>query len=215
MQEPRENLINLYDPSRRGKNKGFSRPFLIIVVALITAGLVGFGVWYWQQQEMRKLEDSYKTQITKPKTSPSPSLSPSPTISPEEVTNNEFELDKVKVGDKVVGMTIVSIEPYLIKFSGETTITGTYKYYGDNEAFLANNVFFENLDSASLSKIPKVVSDTRNIWFGFSNQDYAKSIFGSKGSFGTATIVINDYTINLAQSEVWNTATLIKVIEKF
>ncbi len=53
---------------------GVSQIFIIIIVALITAGLAGAGVWYWQQQEIKKIEDSYKTTgVSKPKTTPSPS----------------------------------------------------------------------------------------------------------------------------------------------
>lgn len=46
---------------------GFSQVFIIIIVALVSAGLAGAGVWYWQQQEIKKIEDSLKTGVTKPK----------------------------------------------------------------------------------------------------------------------------------------------------
>ncbi len=76
-----ENLINLVDITRQSKNKGFSQLFLIIIVALISVGLVGAGVWYWFQQEIKKIEDYDKKLIMlKPKITltPSPTSSPSP-----------------------------------------------------------------------------------------------------------------------------------------
>ncbi|NIM47525.1 MAG: hypothetical protein GTN40_05225, partial [Candidatus Aenigmarchaeota archaeon] len=69
---------------------GISQIFIIIIVALITSGLASAGVWYWQQQRIKDVEDSYKTQITKPKTTPTPS--PSPSVTPSGAANCEVDL---------------------------------------------------------------------------------------------------------------------------
>lgn len=82
--------INLKVKSRT--SKGISKVFIIIIVALISAGIAGAGVWYWQQQELKKIEKSLKTGVTKPKTTPttSPSASPDETADWKTYTNKDY-----------------------------------------------------------------------------------------------------------------------------
>lgn len=133
-----------------------------------------------------------------------------------------FKFEDVKVGDKIAEMTIKSIKPYSknfpltewnasIEFSGETTITGTYHYYSNKEPFVSDLVCFDNLDIESQNKIPRMQIDTRNIWFCFNNQELARNEFEPKDSSGKSTIVIDEYTINSAETETINTAKLIRI----
>jgi len=47
----------------------------------------------------------------------------------------------------------------------------------------------------------------------FSNSEEANQAFSPEGSQGRARVKIDDYTINYAPTEVYNTARLIEVIE--
>ncbi|MCC6643908.1 hypothetical protein IT411_04110 [Candidatus Peregrinibacteria bacterium] len=136
---------------------------------------------------------------------------------------NQFRYSTLKVGDKVAGMTTKSIEPLrkadiseenlAIGFSGQTTLSGTYNYYGDDESFHPDTVCFE-ADAASIQKIPAIFPNGGNPFFCFSNNDFAKEYFKVKGSSGKAEIIIDDFQFNYAPIEVWNGAKLIKVIKK-
>lgn len=162
---------------------------------------------------------------------PQPTLMPKPSMSNQERESgektNKFKFDKIKTGDIVVGMVIKFIKPFskelltptendvTIGFSGKITVSGEYHYYGDDPSgFLSNTVCFDNLDEQSQTKIPKMIGDDRNIWFCFSNQELARNLFNPQGASGMATIVIDDYVINILPAEVTNTAKLIKIISK-
>ncbi|HUT21982.1 MAG TPA: hypothetical protein VMX18_01080 [Candidatus Bipolaricaulota bacterium] len=101
-------------------------------------------------------------------------------------------------------------------FRGKITVTGNYTYYKPGEDMLGGrdgNVCFDNIKQTDIGKFPKFANDDRNIWFCFTNQELAKKLFGPAGSRGEATIEIDNYMINLRQTEVYNTAELVKVIE--
>ncbi|KUO49984.1 MAG: hypothetical protein APF76_05835 [Desulfitibacter sp. BRH_c19] len=133
-----------------------------------------------------------------------------------------FNAKEAQLGDIVGDMTITSIihldsDPAnfqaLINLSGATTISGQYVHY-DNHETLGNIVVFV-VNEDSLAVLPQLEQDERYIWFSFSNQDEAKEAFGKPGSKGTATIVIDDYQINFAESyDLGNMAKLIEVVEK-
>jgi len=142
------------------------------------------------------------------------------------IIDNRADINNIKVGDKIASMTVVSIMPYKsynpllegnykIKFNGKIEITGHYIYYGEGD-MLENKICFDNLDNASKIKMPQLKGDDREIWFCFNNENFAKDAFQPKGSSGKATILIDNYTINMYGSEVWNTADLklVKAINK-
>lgn len=148
----------------------------------------------------------------------------SPTSYPIPNPENKFNLDEVKVGDKIVGMTVKSIEPFeksrnfskhniSIKFTGEATITGKYFYLGGPDSLFPENiaVCFE-LDATSSKLMPQ--KDGYKIWFCFNNDDFARTMFNPAGSSGRATITIDNYTMNIFPSEVWDTADLVRIISK-
>lgn len=146
--------------------------------------------------------------------------------------SNEFRLMDVKEGSKVDGMTVKSIEPFdknnadenskniyvnnvAIKFSGETSITGTYDYREANPAAQAGDlVCFYGLNEASRARIPSLLWSDQDARFCFSNQDAAKEAFGPVGSTGKATIVIDDYTINKLPANIVDVARLVRVEQK-
>ena len=99
-----------------------------------------------------------------------------------------------------------------VKFKGQAAVTGNYKNNVDDE-FLADSISFR-VDDGSSNLLPRLSHDTRFTWFTFSNQDLAKETFSPPGSEGVATVVIDNYVIYYAPTEVWNTAELIEAVEK-
>lgn len=193
-------------------------------IVLVVVFFVFIGVVLGVTEYLLKNNSSRNTEIQ-------PAIKPEPVLSNRNQENSykssEFKFGEVKVGDKVADMAIKFIKPFSddvltstkdnvsIGFSGEITISGKYHYYGnDPSGFLSDAVCFDSLDEQSQVKIPKMIGDERSIWFCFGNQELAKSSFSPRGSSGTATIAINDYTINILPAEVTNIAKLIKVISK-
>ncbi len=149
-----------------------------------------------------------------------------------EVASNIFDLDTAKEGDKVAGMVLVSIQSYSSKynpqnsqplsindvtaeFSGRVTVTGSYDYTAEGEpSMMGEFIRFDITDSDFLAKLPQIKDDDMPVWFGFTNMSFAKEALGlgNKGTTGTATIIIDNYTINRYPSEVFNSAALIEVI---
>lgn len=140
-------------------------------------------------------------------------------------TDHLFSLDTVKVGDVIAGMTLRSLAPFSqvmmtptldlplssynahVEFSGTATVTGEHYW---NELF--QKVCFDVLDPLSGTRLPRIDGDTRKTWFCFANQDEAQAVLGKEAP-GTATIVIDDYAINVYESEVANTATLVRRVD--
>ncbi len=119
-----------------------------------------------------------------------------------------FELENIKVGDVIAGMKVVSIKPLRegfpdlaatdnlsIKFSGETALTGKYRF---DELFLGENVL--DLDEVSQDKLPtlKVGEETRKRHFMCLN-DSVSGIDYKRG--GEGTFVIKDPVLNFFPSE--------------
>src|SRR5690606_5662483 len=99
-----------------------------------------------------------------------------------------------------------------VQFSGVVTVQGTYHYQPEHE-FLGNEISFK-VDDESLTQLPKLIQDERYIWFTFENQEEAITLLDiseQEKSEGEATVIIDNYKINYAPTEIWNTATLIQV----
>jgi|GEM_PF-737824 len=138
--------------------------------------------------------------------------------------SSKFDYSTIKVGDKVGNMTASSISPYessrpisstnyRVLFKGSTTVTGKYFQLGQNGMISGRiGVCFNELDQTSLSLLPQKTEEYGRPWFCFANASLADKEFLT-GS-GVATIVIDDYSVVAFPSEVWNTATLVKVINK-
>lgn len=143
------------------------------------------------------------------------------------ITNaNEFTVKNIKVGDKIAGMTVKSIAPYdeevktlslesnaKVRFTGQTTIMGTYYYECPGfEGKCSNSeqrLCFKDLDNISQKKMPTLKDGRNPIWFCFSNVNEAKNLLVP--NTGKKTIVIDNYVLNVYPSEVIDTADLISV----
>ena len=131
---------------------------------------------------------------------------------------NVFDVHQAQVGDVVAGLTISSLEvsdpgaPYLtahVGFTGEVTVSGTVTAYDDHEQL--GNAVCVSVDPASARVLPRMLQDTRYAWFCFTNSDVAAAeVFGT-GTVTEASVVIDQFTINYAPTEMWNTARLLRV----
>ena len=132
------------------------------------------------------------------------------------------DFEKIKAGDTFGEMVVVSTESVreninlpiseniVIRFEGAVEIKGKYVYYGE-DSFGGSRVCFSDLDAQSASKMPQLKRGGIN-QFCFENDQYAMELFAPEGSSGTATIVIDNYTLIYYPSEGWNTAKLIRVV---
>lgn len=141
------------------------------------------------------------------------------------VESNVFDTKEAKPGDKVGGMTIVSLKSLSanngpitsknvsVTFTGQVTLQGEYYQMGPNEMITERlGACFGNLDAASEKLMPKLAGETSRPGFCFSNNETADLDF-STGT-GKATIIIDNYVLNRLPAEIWDTADLVKVVSK-
>lgn len=134
--------------------------------------------------------------------------------------NNLFELDKIKVGDVVAGMKVVSIAPVFknkplssqglvnmsIKFSGEAQISGAYQYLGGPDDPITCNYF--KLDEASRNNLPGLKDTPLNSLCVFAQDPKLDFKRG-----GQATIIIDDLILNYIAAGIPSGARIVKVVE--
>ncbi|KKQ43164.1 MAG: hypothetical protein US60_C0006G0008 [Microgenomates group bacterium GW2011_GWC1_37_8] len=140
--------------------------------------------------------------------------------------DNIFDISTVKVEDEVAGMKVTEIGPFLddtdiplsenakISFGGKAVVTGSYFFSGPMSAQSSeelDTVCMSDFTKESLEKIPKPASNNNSSWFCFTNKEFAFNQLGPVGSKGIATVLIDNYTINIYPSEVTNTAELLWV----
>ncbi|MCD8490125.1 MAG: hypothetical protein LRZ84_26185 [Desertifilum sp.] len=132
-----------------------------------------------------------------------------------------FNPSQVEVGDRILGLELaaVDVSPYqerytgTAKFKGEVTVSGQ---------FVANDSHFEGdtgvpcfyVDETSATQLPRFVGDERMSWFCFDNPEVAKTAFGGNNPVQeNAKIVIDNYQIVYAPSDVVNQATFKRIVE--
>ncbi|HBB33244.1 MAG TPA: hypothetical protein DDZ80_25860 [Cyanobacteria bacterium UBA8803] len=157
--------------------------------------------------------------VSESPTTPSPSTPTSPTLPPADTANNSFDPRTAKEGDRILGLEVVSVDVKdslspesapigRVGFRGEVTVRGTYRTEIDNQP-----CFF--VDEASASKLPRFIRDDRNTWFCFNNAEEAKKILGGLNAESkNVTIAINDYQIVYEHSDVFNTTTLVRLVNQ-
>ncbi|GMQ57228.1 hypothetical protein AN1V17_16230 [Vallitalea sediminicola] len=126
-----------------------------------------------------------------------------------------FDLNKIKVGDNVNEMIVTDItsrKGMQIQFSGQKQLTGNYSIIKD-DYYLGNIVTF-SIDDKLSDILPRAKDDMRTLWFRFSNYDEAVDMLEEYGDSGEITIIIDEYYIDLLESDVINEAKLIKVVSK-
>ena len=133
----------------------------------------------------------------------------------------QFDAKQVRTGASIGGLTVAAadLKPAQtdlgmsgsVRFSGEAEVTGSYRAHFDYPE-VKQPCFW--VDVESWGKLPRAQGDTRLVWFCFENAQQAIAQLGALGSQARATIVIENYTTNLQQSDVWDTARLVRVVKK-
>lgn len=132
-------------------------------------------------------------------------------VQPTVQENNIVYKAKVKIGDKIAGLTVKSLDMsdgYLndITFSGEVIVEGEYEWTddtGDGEGYVFT------LDNDSIKKLPTLEGTEDIDYFILINDDYVeKSLNSIKGK---AKIVIDEYS--LGERQIPTGAKLVRVAE--
>lgn len=150
-------------------------------------------------------------------------LSPQPTkdLSLElKAVDNHFDPRQLQPGDEFMGLKVVSVQTNSlpnygvigrVKFRGQIALTGTYEpnhqLPGDTEipCFV--------VDEAAAKQLPRFQGDDRQVWFCFNNPETAKQQLGGQETQPKkAIIAIDDYETVYYPSDVFDTATLVRVI---
>jgi hypothetical protein len=122
-----------------------------------------------------------------------------------------FDRKEIAVGSEINNMTVTKIAKQKgtqIYFEGETKLKGVFSIHIDNFLF-GDYVAFE-LDRSS-TDLPRAFGDTRYQWFVFSNHDEALNLLKEFGETGEVSIVIDEFTIDLAETATYNRARLLSV----
>jgi hypothetical protein len=134
----------------------------------------------------------------------------------------QFDPRQVRPGRTTIGgMTVaaVDVKPAdsdvgvagSVRFSGQAEVEGSYRAHFDYPE-VKEPCFW--VDINSWGKLPRAHGDERIVWFCFENEDEAIRQLGALGTQARATIVIDNYTTNLSQSDAWDTARLVRVVRK-
>ena len=128
-----------------------------------------------------------------------------------------FDPEALKPGDRVgtlvvdsrdVRLALDSIWVGTVRFRGELTLDGRTMRHPDSDVVAH---CFE-ADSVSAAGIPRWAGDQRRPWFCFSNPDAAAGTLGPASEGGTATIVIDEFTIHRGLSDEVNSARFVRAI---
>lgn len=223
-----EPSINQQMPEPATKNK----TWLWIIVIILVAGLVGAGVYYWQNMEAKKLvqanEEKIRAEMQNKITEAESKITELGNKITEQQKNideltlqarsNIFDPNLLKVGDKIVNMTITALqavdsnkpinipENYTVNFTGQVNINGAF-YFND---LLGRYCF--TVDQTDWNKLPKPSHDTRNpaLCFNEIPEMVVEKIKTQKDLL--SNIVIDNYSIfSYPRNEVSNRADLIKI----
>jgi len=124
-----------------------------------------------------------------------------------------FSRDDIEIGDFVADMQLIERSEEIgvqFLFSGEKQLTGRYKIVED-DYFHGDMVAFY-IDEKVTDILPREMYDLRTIWFSFSNYEEALELLRPHGLSGKVTITIDQYLVDLLESEVINEARLTNVI---
>jgi len=133
-----------------------------------------------------------------------------------------FNAIQVKAGDKVGALEVAANKTQAaphssigvagsVEFKGEVQLNGSYRAHFDYPE-VKEACFWVDIDD--WNKLPRASGDERIKWFCFVNQEEAIRQLGALGTETRATIVVNDYITNIAQTDAFDTARLVRVVKK-
>ena len=132
-----------------------------------------------------------------------------------------FDPQHTVIGSKVAGLKVdrMNIQPSSIptgfsgsiRFAGEVEVAGTYRPHHDYPEVNAACFF---VDPEDWPKLPRARGDARIIWFCFENFQTAIEQLGPLSAETRATIIIDEYTLNMSGSDTVDSAKLVRVVRK-
>ena len=140
---------------------------------------------------------------------------------PRAAAPTQFDAKQVRPGASFGGLTVaaVNVKPAdndvgvagSVRFSGQAEVEGSYRAHFDYPE-VKEPCFW--VDINSWGKLPRARGDERIVWFCFENQAEAIRQLGALGTQARATVVIDNYTTHLSQSDAWDTARMVRVVRK-
>jgi hypothetical protein len=141
---------------------------------------------------------------------------------PRAQAPTQFNLQQLKAGTTIGGLQVaqVNVQPApgaptkfsgSVKFTGEAELLGSYRAHFDYPE-VKEPCFW--VDPGSWEKLPRAEGDSRIVWFCFENGDEAIKQLGALGTQARATIVVDNYTTHLSQSDAYDRARLVRVVKK-
>lgn len=133
-----------------------------------------------------------------------------------------FDPAAIDEGDSVAGL-VLSRKDAVVNAASPVGVTGSLRFSGEIELKGEYRAHFDFpevkkpcfwVDRTDWRKLPRVQKETRIVWFCFENDSSAIAQLGppSKDRIKTR-IVVDDYTTNLFESDVWDSARLVRVIK--
>ena len=141
---------------------------------------------------------------------------------PRATAPTQFDAQQVRTGTTIGGLKVadVKLQPAAgadtkvagsVRFAGQAELVGSYRAHFDYPE-TKEPCFW--VDVESWGKLPRAQGDTRIVWFCFENRDEAIKQLGALGTQARATIVVDNYTTYLSQSDAFDTARLVRVVKK-
>lgn len=123
-------------------------------------------------------------------------------------------------GDTFLGFTLDRLDvahddsqdtPWFVEadFTGMATLKGRISRDATDD--LMGNVISFTVAEESVHLLPYALGDTRDVWFGFTNNDEVQQLIGEESFDFECEITISFYHIIHYPSMVWNTATLVEL----
>lgn len=121
-----------------------------------------------------------------------------------------FDPDKIAVGDSVAGMKLTAIDGDKYVFEGRKRVEGTLTIWED--AYYKDMISIA-VENAKANCLPRAHNDLRPLWFALDNRDAAYEILKDFKTQDTVKVWIDHYIVDLKESEVINSATLLEAID--
>ena len=146
-------------------------------------------------------------------------------ISDTPTTEETSETTPAETPETTPATTLEEInqEGTKVYYEGTITVSGEYREYQPDTLLGATLCFYPDGETSYL--VPRSAEDTRLAWFCFDNQDEAKELFeiNETEAFGDstvecieglATIEVSNYTVDLLEAAVFDTASLDNIVSK-
>lgn len=135
-------------------------------------------------------------------------------VLPPHYLENPFDAKKVALKDVVMGLSVEKIESQesgmTVGFSGQVQLTGAFT---KETAAGGERIRFEP-DASSKVLLPVANQEQKPGSFIFSNFKVASELISGLGTKGTATLIIDKYTITYGNSNAVNQAELVEIVSK-